>query len=77
MTLSFALAFQISYCKDCGLIMLKVYSNHSLLQYVDYMKEGHQRGGPGAVAPFAPFKIHHCSTVMVEIGADLKSLNNV
>ena len=41
--------------------MFKVCSIHSIVQYVDYMRGAHQRGGPGAVAPFAPYKIHHCS----------------
>ena len=38
---------------------MKVCSKHSIVQYVDYMRGAHQRGGAGAVAPFAPFKIHH------------------
>ena len=45
--------------------MLKVCSNHSIVQYVDYMRGAHQRGGPGAVALFAPYKIHHCSNKLV------------
>ena len=40
--------------------MLEVCSNYSIVQYVDYMRGAHQGGVPGAVAPFAPFKIHHC-----------------
>ena len=39
--------------------MLKVCSNHSIVQYVDYMKGPNKEGGAGAVALFAPYKIHH------------------
>ena len=42
--------------------MLKVYSNHSIIQYVDYM-----RGAPGAVTPFTPYKIHHWSKLNVKL----------
>ena len=31
-------------------------------QYVDYMRGPIKEGGSGAVAPFAPFKIHYCSS---------------
>ena len=51
--------------------MLKVRLNHSIVQYVDYMRGAHQRGGPGEVAPFAPFKIHHCSRPLLNPNKNL------
>ena len=45
--------------------MLKVCLNHSIVQYFKYMRGAHQRGAPGAVTPFAPYKIHH--RVLVEV----------
>ena len=51
--------------------MLKVCLNHSIVQYVDYMRGALQRGGPGEVAPFAPFKIHHCSRPLLNPNKNL------
>ena len=51
--------------------MLKVCLNHSIVQYVDYMRGAHQRGGPGEVAPFAPIEIHHCSRPLLNPNKNL------
>ena len=46
--------------------MLKVCSNHSIVQHVDYMRGGHQRGRPGAVVPIALYKIHHWIEIKIK-----------
>ena len=56
--------------------MLKVCLNHSIVKYVDYMRGAHQRGGPGEVAPFAPFKIHHCSRPLLNPNKNLSVANS-
>ena len=40
--------------------MLKVCSNHSIIHMLTTRGGPIKEGGPGAVAPFALYKIHHC-----------------